>query len=79
MVVEVEIINDLARTLKMKYKIGDDLQVVMSDKSVHPHIWEVVGLCDKNPFIVQVKDKGTDYTPHWVDISLMKKATPAKR
>lgn len=66
-----------ARTLKMKYKAGDTVHLVYQGRTFsNPTPWEVVGIVSR--FLVEIREKGTNYSPSVIDVSMIQKATPAK-
>ncbi len=58
-------IDRAARSLKMKYKVGD--RVYVGRHSEVPWIVE-----DVKEYLVQLREEGTDYSPAWIDVDLIR-------
>lgn len=64
--------------MKMKYKVGDIVQLYYQGRTFSdPTMWEVIDIVDK--FLVMIREHGTNYRPSIIDVSMITKATPAKR
>jgi len=61
----------------MKYALGDTVHLVYQGRPVsNPTDWEATKVIDR--FLVEIREKGTTYSPSILDVSMIRKATPAK-